>query len=97
MGADTATLVWSLCSGTAPGDLWSLITLADKTELPGAPAGIAHLHISANVERLAWLTAFAILATARGWEVLHQRSTTPFGAWITKFPAAVASGRSGRR
>jgi hypothetical protein len=28
--------VWSLCSGTAPGDLWSVITSADKTELSGA-------------------------------------------------------------
>ncbi|WP_433343850.1 hypothetical protein [Micromonospora sp. CA-111912] len=41
MGELITRLVWNLCSGTAHGDFWSMVTLADRLELPGAPAEIS--------------------------------------------------------
>ncbi|MEU7802637.1 hypothetical protein AB0B10_25595 [Micromonospora arborensis] len=75
MGERVAQLVWSLCSGTAHGDFWSMVALADRIELPGAPAGISHARVTANVERLYFLTYFAAAMIDRGWVLQDQRST----------------------
>lgn len=74
----THQLVWNLCSGAAHGDLWSMLTLADKVELPGGPPGIARLRVSANMSRLHLITFFAASMIDLGWRLFEQRSTSPF-------------------
>ncbi|SIM72150.1 hypothetical protein [Micromonospora cremea] len=80
MGPTVAQLTWNLCSGTAHGDFWSMVTLAHRVDLPGAPAGIAHIRITASVERMFFLTFFSAGMISRGWALFDQRSATPHGA-----------------
>ncbi|WP_328384365.1 hypothetical protein OHQ88_33420 (plasmid) [Micromonospora zamorensis] len=80
IGQTVAQLVWNLCSGTAHGDFWSMVALSDRVELPGAPAGIAHVRISANVERMFFLTFFSAAMISKGWALYDQRSASPYEA-----------------
>lgn len=78
MGERVARLVWSLCSGTAHGDFWSMVTLADRVELPGAPVGMSHNRVTANVERMHFMTFFAAEMIDAGWRLYDERSRSPY-------------------
>jgi hypothetical protein len=78
MGERLARLIWGLCSGTAHGDFWSLTALAGRVELPGAPPGIAHLHVTGDVGKLFYLTFFTVSMAMHGWRLFDLRSASPF-------------------
>ncbi|MEV0453901.1 hypothetical protein [Catellatospora methionotrophica] len=73
-----ACLVWKVSSGIAHGDLWTTLNVSDRMELPGAPPGIAHLRITANMEMLKTCVAITIEMTALGWHLLDMRSRSPY-------------------
>ncbi|GAB3968893.1 hypothetical protein V1634_20305 [Plantactinospora veratri] len=74
IGEKQARLVWNMCSGVAHGDFWSTISVTDNVELPGAPEGIAHLHVTADVRKLALVTFFAAQMVQQAWRLFAQRS-----------------------
>jgi hypothetical protein len=78
VGEVTTCVIWKICSGIAHGDLWTTITALERVELPGAPAGTAHLRISANVETLFYTTYFAFNMARLAWRLLDERSRSPY-------------------
>jgi hypothetical protein len=77
-GEDVARFLWRMCSGIAHGDLWTTLSVADRVELPGAPAGTAHMKITANVETLLVTTSCAMAITGLVWKLLDERSRSPY-------------------
>jgi hypothetical protein len=65
---------WKLCSGMTHGDFWAVTAGMDQLRLPGAPAGMAALRLSANVSLLMHLTMVATGRTRRGWELYDRLS-----------------------
>lgn len=80
LGQDTVVIpfAWRLCSGIAHGDLWTTVSAAERTELPGAPAGIGSFRVSANVQTLRYVTTLAVRMTGLGWRLFDQRSQPPY-------------------
>ncbi|MFY1673680.1 hypothetical protein ACN27G_27600 [Plantactinospora sp. WMMB334] len=78
MGETIASLIWGICSAVAHGDFWSTVAVAAHDELPGAPAGIAHLRVTVNVERLFFSTFFALKMTEHAWRLFDERSRSPY-------------------
>lgn len=67
-------VTWRMCSGIAHGDLWTTLNVVSREELPGAPRGLAHLRITANVQTLLFAVVFAVDMTASGWRLYDARS-----------------------
>jgi hypothetical protein len=79
-GGNLAFVVtWKMCSGIARGDLWTTLNVLSREELPGAPRGIAHLKITANVNTLRFAVFFAVEMTAAGWRLYDERCRPPYG------------------
>lgn len=70
--------VWRLCSGITHGDLWTTLNAAERVELPGAPAGMVSLKITANVEKLKFAASIATHMTKLGWRLYDERSRAPY-------------------
>jgi hypothetical protein len=66
-----------LCSGVAHGDFWTTISAADRVDLAGAPAGIAHLKIEASMANLYTATVVAVGTTKHGWKLFDERRRSP--------------------
>jgi hypothetical protein len=77
-GSQATLFVWSLCSGITHGDFWTTINAAERVELPGAPAGMVSLKITADVGKLRFVTAVAIHMTMLGWRLYDERSRAPY-------------------
>jgi hypothetical protein len=77
-GAQLAEFLWRLCSGIAHGDFWTTIAAADRIEMPGAPAGIAHMKVETSMENLYVTTLVAYGTTKRGWELFDERRRAPY-------------------
>jgi hypothetical protein len=71
--ADLGRFIWRMCSGIAHGDLWATIGTTTRVDLPGAPAGMKHLRVSANMQALLLATMFAFESTALGWQLFDLR------------------------
>lgn len=67
-------LTWKMCSAIAHGDFWATLNVVSRMELPGAPAGLAHLKITANVDTLFFAVFFAVEMTDAGWHLYDERS-----------------------
>jgi len=67
-------ITWRMCSGRAHGDFWTTINVLSREELPGAPSGLAHLKITANVETLLFAVVFAVDMAETGWRLYDERS-----------------------
>ncbi|MEH1058402.1 hypothetical protein V6U89_24725 [Micromonospora sp. CPCC 206171] len=67
-------LTWKMCSAIAHGDLWATLNVVSRTELPGAPAGVAHMRITANAQSLFFAVFFAVAMTTAGWHLYDRRS-----------------------
>ncbi|GIH19165.1 hypothetical protein Raf01_73370 [Rugosimonospora africana] len=78
IGEVTTCMTWKICSGIAHGDFWTTFNALERVELPGAPPGVAHLRISANVEMLLYAASFAFDMTRLAWDLLDQRSRSPY-------------------
>lgn len=68
-------ITWRMCSGIAHGDLWTTLNVLSREELPGAPPGLVHFKITANVKTLLVAVFFAIDMTERGWRLYDERSS----------------------
>jgi hypothetical protein len=77
-GSPATAFVWSLCSGITHGDFWTTINAAQHVELPGAPAGMVSMKITADVEKLKFATTVAVHMTMLGWRLYDERSRAPF-------------------
>lgn len=77
-GSQATMFVWRLCSGITHGDFWTTINAAERVELPGAPAEMVSLKITADVEKLEFATAVAIHMTMLGWRLYDERSLAPY-------------------
>ncbi|MEV4536241.1 hypothetical protein AB0J82_20850 [Asanoa sp. NPDC049518] len=77
-GRVVATVIWSLCSGTAHGDFWPMLSLQHHVEIPGAPPGVAYLHATTDVEKMAVLTYHSVKMIEKAWRLLDQRARTPY-------------------
>ncbi|MBQ0906959.1 hypothetical protein [Micromonospora sp. U21] len=69
-------ITWKMCSAIAHGDFWATLNVVSRTELPGAPAGFAHMRITANVQSLFFAVFFAVQITGAGWRLYDDRSQT---------------------
>jgi len=80
LGPDPTVIpfAWRLCSGISHGDLWTTLSAAQRTELPGAPPGMGSFMAAANVQTLMYVSTFAVRMTARGWSLYDQRSQPPY-------------------
>jgi hypothetical protein len=78
-GSQPFLVIWRMCSGIAHGDLWTTLNVLSREELPGAPRGIAHLKITANVDSLMFAVFFAVEMTAAGWRLYDERCRPPYG------------------
>ncbi|GLI03795.1 hypothetical protein [Phytohabitans aurantiacus] len=67
-----------LCSGITDGDLWTTINAAEQVDLPGAPDGMLSLKITADVEKLKFVSAVALHMTMLGWQLYDKRSRAPY-------------------
>lgn len=77
-GPNMILFSWRMCSGMTHGDLWPTLGVSERVELPGAPSGIGTFKITANVQALMYVTAFAIHLTRQGWQLYDQRSRPPY-------------------
>jgi len=77
-GSQGTLFVWRLCSGITHGDFWTTINAADRVELPGAPDGMLSFKITADVEKLKFVSAVAIHMTMLGWRLYDERSRAPY-------------------
>lgn len=77
-GSPATVFVWSLCSGITHGDFWTTLNAAERVELPGAPAGMVSLKITADVEKLRFATDVAVNMTMLGWRLHDERSRAPY-------------------
>jgi len=73
VGSTVTRLLWHMGSGIAHGDLWASISVPETVELPGAPAGMRHLHVSAGMEGLYVMTLAAMALTTKGWGLYDLR------------------------
>jgi hypothetical protein len=77
-GAPATLFVWRLCSGITHGDFWTTINAAEQIELPGAPAGMVSLKITADIEKLKFATTVATHMAMLGWRLYDERSRAPY-------------------
>lgn len=77
-GSEGTLFVWRLCSGITHGDFWTTINAAERVELPDAPAGMVSLKITADVEKLKFVTTVAVHMTLLGWSLHDKRSRAPY-------------------
>ena len=74
-----ALLSWRVCSGFAHGDWWTTKSVARRTEIPGTSQdGIGTFKIEANLSTMVQMTALAISATRRGWQLHDQHCRSPY-------------------
>lgn len=71
-------VVWRGGSGIAHGDLWATVSMAERMEMPGAPAGIANLRITADMQTLLVMTSVATELTSKGWDLLDSKARAPY-------------------
>ncbi|MEU7677173.1 hypothetical protein AB0C42_20460 [Micromonospora taraxaci] len=74
-GQKVFQICWRMCSAIAHGDFWATLNVVNRTELPGAPAGFAHMKITANVQSLFFVVFFAVEMTAAGWRLYDAQSS----------------------
>lgn len=73
-----AQMVWGMCSAVAHGDFWSTPTVVGYEEIPGAPEGIKHLHVSADVQKLFLCVWYAVEMADAAWKLYDERSRSPY-------------------
>jgi hypothetical protein len=78
VGEQIPELIWRLCSGMAHGDWWATLSASQRIELPGAPAGVVHNTIEANVTTLHFTMRVAVDMTAFAWQFYDQRARSPY-------------------
>ncbi|TWJ20853.1 hypothetical protein [Micromonospora endolithica] len=66
-------LTWKMCSAIAHGDLWATLNVVSRTELPGAPADIAHMRITASAQSLFFAVFFAVAMATAAWHLYDRR------------------------
>jgi hypothetical protein len=75
---ETAEFIWRLCSGFTHGDPWATLSASHRVELPGAPPGVGHLRIEADMPSLLLCALTAIRMTEYAWRLYDERSCSPF-------------------
>lgn len=74
LGADHTRLLWHMGSGIAHGDLWATVSAAQAVPLPGAPAGIAHMRVTASMNAVFLMVVAAHQLTEKGFTLYELRS-----------------------
>jgi hypothetical protein len=72
-GGKLMRVFWHMGSGIAHGDLWATISVPETVELPGAPAGMRHLRVTAGMDGLLTMTLAAMALTTKGWGLYDLR------------------------
>jgi hypothetical protein len=75
---ETAEVIWRLCSGFTHGDPWATLSASHRVELPGAPPGVGHLRIEADMASLLLCALTALRMTEHAWRLYDERSRSPF-------------------
>lgn len=74
MGGKTTRLLWHMGSGIAHGDLWATVSATQTDELPGAPAGMKHMRVSAGMPSIYMMSAAAFDLIEKGFELAELRA-----------------------
>ncbi|MEH1129433.1 hypothetical protein [Micromonospora sp. CPCC 206061] len=74
LGGRITRLLWHMGSGIAHGDLWATVSVGEAVEMPGAPAGMTHMRVSAGVNGIFMMTLAAILLAKKGWDLYELRA-----------------------
>ncbi|MFC0504957.1 hypothetical protein [Micromonospora costi] len=73
-GSVPVQFTWRMCSAIAHGDLWATLNVVSREEVPGAPAGLVGMRITANVETLSFAVRLALDMTNAGRRLYDERS-----------------------
>ena len=74
LGGQITRLLWHMGSGIAHGDLWATVSVGEAVEMPGSPAGVKHMRISAGVNGIFMMTLAAVVLAKKGWGLYELRA-----------------------
>jgi hypothetical protein len=74
VGADTALVVWKVCSGITHGRMWAGINLSDREELTRV-GDIAGVHMTPAAGRVALMTGVSVAFTAEARRLFALRAS----------------------
>jgi hypothetical protein len=73
-GGKTTRILWHMGSGIAHGALWATVSATQVDELPGSPAGVKDMRVSAGMEAIFLMTVAASQLIDKGFELYKIRA-----------------------